>query len=448
MTELKENSEGFYFLSLSLENVRCFAGEQTLDLSDGNGRPVQWTVILGDNGTGKTTLLEILAKGIFVTDSFPNSLKGINASEANIKSGFAFNSTLVNAENSFINFEYQTELFGEGSFKGKTIPYELNSQAVWHPERVRAGDIIFDAGGFSITNSMFFSIAYSASRRLKSSSPFLYGNSLINEATNEKDELINAEEWLLQTDYIANKSSDIQENYKKRLMLIKEVLVSLLPDVSDIRITEPSEKSPNPRVEFQMPDGWLLLSQLSLGYQTMTAWIVDLAKRLFDFYPDSPNPIAEPAIVLIDELDLHLHPKWQRTIMSYLSERFVNTQFIVTAHSPLIVQAAENANIVVLKREADGVVIHQEHPDVQGWRVDQLLTSDLFDLKSARSPHYENLLEQQRQILRKSQLTADDQARLDTLKAEIGDLPTADTAEDIQAMDIIRRAAQLLKPSL
>jgi len=78
MTKVKETSEGFYFLSLSLENVRCFAAEQTLDLSDSNGRPAQWTVILGDNGTGKTTLLEILAKGIHVSDSFPNSLKRIN----------------------------------------------------------------------------------------------------------------------------------------------------------------------------------------------------------------------------------------------------------------------------------------------------------------------------------------------------------------------------------
>jgi DNA repair exonuclease SbcCD ATPase subunit len=60
MTKLKENSEGVYFLSLSLENVRCFATQQTLNLSDSNGRPAQWTVILGDNGTGKTTLLEIL----------------------------------------------------------------------------------------------------------------------------------------------------------------------------------------------------------------------------------------------------------------------------------------------------------------------------------------------------------------------------------------------------
>src|SRR5437660_5282880 len=50
-----------YFLSLSLENVRCFGPKQRLDLSDGNGKPAPWTIILGLNGTGKTTLLQLLA---------------------------------------------------------------------------------------------------------------------------------------------------------------------------------------------------------------------------------------------------------------------------------------------------------------------------------------------------------------------------------------------------
>jgi len=446
MTKLEKSSEGFYFLSLSLENVRCFGTEQTLSLSDGNGKPAQWTVILGDNGTGKTTLLEILAKGIHVTDSFQNSLRRINTSNSKILSGFAFNSTLDNANSHFLNFEYRTELSDKGS-QGRLISNEPNSQAkTWHPERIRPGDMSFQAGNFLITNSMFFSIAYSASRRLRNSSPFLDGNPVVNASINdEQGELVNAEKWLLDTDYIANKKSDIQANYQQRLNVIKNVLINLLPDVEDIRITVPNEKSPNPRVEFKLPDGWLLLSQISLGYQTMTSWIVDLAARLFNFYPHSPNPIAEPAIVLIDEIDLHLHPKWQRTIMSYLSERFVNTQFIVTAHSPLIVQAAENANIVVLKRESEGVVIHQQAQDVHGWRIDQLLTSDLFELKSARSPHYESLLEQRRQILSKAKLGEEDKTQLKALEAEIGDLPTAETAEDIQAMDIIRRAAQVLK---
>jgi predicted ATP-binding protein involved in virulence len=70
----------------------------------------------------------------------------------------------------------------------------------------------------------------------------------------------------------------------------------------------------------------------------MIAWTVDLASRLFASYPESQNPLAEPAVVLVDEVDLHLHPKWQRELRSHLTERFPGTQFVVTAHSPLVVQ--------------------------------------------------------------------------------------------------------------
>lgn len=416
MAETPSN-QGVYFLSLSVENVRCFAEKQTLDLSDGNGRPAQWTVILGDNGTGKSTLLDALTNskhGLRIEQSLARNVSVVPYVEFK----YAIGNGLKYSEVTFSDEQYRLKPPIKGSIDLTKPPYLKYKQALF---------------------------VYIASRRLEKKYKHDFGGSDVELPIDDPDNLINAEEWLLQTDYIANKPSEIQTSYQERLTIIKDTLIALLPDVSDIRISTPSEKSPNPRVEFKLPDGWLLLSQLSLGYQTMTAWMVDLAAQLFKHYPNSPNPIAEPAVVLIDEIDLHLHPKWQRTIMAYLSERFVNTQFIVTAHSPLIVQAAENANIVVLKREGDSVKIHQHPQDVKGWRIDQLLTSDLFDLPSARSSHYENLLTQRRQILSQAQLTAADQAKLTELESQIGELPTAETREDMDAMSIIRRAAELLK---
>ncbi len=177
----------------------------------------------------------------------------------------------------------------------------------------------------------------------------------------------------------------------------------------------------------------------------MVAWTVDLASRLFDRYPGSPDPIAEPAVVLVDEIDLHLHPNWQRKIMSYLSERFRNTQFIVTAHSPLMVQAATDANIAVLRREGDHVVIDQSIKAVRGWRVDQVLTSDLFGIESARPPEFDEFLTERKKLLTKGRLTKPDKKKLQELDARIGDLPAGETAKEMEAMDIIRRAAQRIK---
>ena len=68
-----------YFLDLTVENVRCFGERQTLDLSDGQGKPARWTIMLGDNGTGKTTLLQCLvgfrSENLFVYTANPGVLK-------------------------------------------------------------------------------------------------------------------------------------------------------------------------------------------------------------------------------------------------------------------------------------------------------------------------------------------------------------------------------------
>jgi predicted ATP-binding protein involved in virulence len=258
-------------------------------------------------------------------------------------------------------------------------------------------------------------------------------------------ELINAEEWLLQSDYAALTESPVQERARKRRDDVVEVLIHLLPDVLDIRFVAPTVEIAKPKVEVKTHYGWVSIADLSLGYRTLIAWIADLAYRLYQRYPDSPNPLAEPAVVLVDEIDLHLHPKWQRTLMSYLTERFPNTQFIVTAHSPLIVQAATDANIVLLRREGDHVVIDNDVEAIRGWRIDQVLTSDLFGLESARPPEFEELLKERNKILGKSKLTKADERRLKQLDATIGNLPAGETPEDAKAMEIIRRAAEVLK---
>ena len=240
--------------------------------------------------------------------------------------------------------------------------------------------------------------------------------------------LINAEEWLLQADYAA-KSLEGEDRTRaaKRRDRIREVLIRLLPDVSDLRFA-PSRTAPvRPTVQVQTPYGWVSIKEMSFGYRTLMTWMVDFASRLFERYPDSPDPLAEPAIALVDEIDLHLHPRWQRTLMQFLSDLFPNTQFIVSAHSPLVVQAATDANVVLLRREGDHVVIDNDVQAIKGWRVDQVLTSDLFGLESARPPQNDAALKERNRLLSKARLTAKDKTRLRELEAEIGSLPTGET---------------------
>jgi predicted ATP-binding protein involved in virulence len=172
--------------------------------------------------------------------------------------------------------------------------------------------------------------------------------------------------------------------------------------------------------------------QLGYGYQTLITWVADLASRMAERYPESKTPLAEPAVVLVDEIDLHLHPKWQRKLISFLTERFPNTQFIATAHSPLVVQAAAEANLAVLRREGDHVVIDNDLGGIRNLRVDQILTSDLFGLETARPPQIEALLRERQSLLAKPKQTAADKRRLEELEAQMGELPMGETAKEIE----------------
>jgi predicted ATP-binding protein involved in virulence len=131
--------------------------------------------------------------------------------------------------------------------------------------------------------------------------------------------------------------------------------------------------------------------------------------------------------------------------MAYLTRCFPNTQFIVTAHSPLIVQAAgEDANIALLRREGDHVLIDNNVETIRGWRIDQLLTSDLFGLPSARPPQLDALLERRKELLTKARLTAADKQELTELEEKIGPLPMGETAEEARAMALIEESIKLL----
>jgi predicted ATP-binding protein involved in virulence len=177
----------------------------------------------------------------------------------------------------------------------------------------------------------------------------------------------------------------------------------------------------------------------------MIAWVVDFASRMVERYPDSPDPLGEPAVVLVDEIDLHLHPKWQRELIGFLTERFPNTQFIVTAHSPLIVQSAPDANIALLKRVGDHVVIENNPETIRGWRIDQILTSDLFGLETARPPEMEKLLLRRKELLTKPKLTKANQKELERISDTLGPLPAGESFEQAKSMALIERSLELLE---
>lgn len=126
---------------------------------------------------------------------------------------------------------------------------------------------------------------------------------------------------------------------------------------------------------------------LSEGYRSIFVMVVDIVRELTPHYK---NLLDAEAIVLIDEIETHLHPRWKMQMMSSLRRALPNVQFIVTTHDPLCLRGMDDGEIVVLQKEHDGrVVALMDLPSVKGMRADQLLTSDYFGLSSTVDPQTE-----------------------------------------------------------
>lgn len=176
-------------------------------------------------------------------------------------------------------------------------------------------------------------------------------------------------------------------------------------------------------------------SALSDGYRSMLALGIDLMRWLLAAFPTSDDPLAERGVVLIDELDAHLHPRWQRRIGEWLLARFPRLQFIVVTHSPFLAQVRPEGNLL-LRRVEGRVVVQQGPTQASDWRIDQVLT-DLFDLSSARSVAFERRLEDLVDLRTKAKtraLDGADRTRAAQLEAWANDLPAALEDRDDQEL--------------
>ncbi|TGE24960.1 hypothetical protein E5K00_07100 [Hymenobacter aquaticus] len=432
-----------YFLSLSLENVRSFGEKQTISFAREDGRPAQWTIILGDNGVGKTTVLKALA-----------ALRPI-------KTGFSDEDHLMPAYMEMNVSRWKPiRHSGEGTTIMSCITHIGSKLAdVSHsvvgtysvmipsPEAQKRDKYIIHIPVVDSENAELKCYGYGAGRTTgtttlgASESP---AEDNCSSLFDDRADLLNPEEWFLQKMLSSYVNQGGAKSALVQIESVRQALLQVLPDVADIQIK--SNKQQQQQLELLTPYGWVRLRDMSLGYQTLVVWLTDFASKLFIRYPDSPNPLEMPAIVLIDEIDLHLHPSWQRKLIGFLSGIFKNTQFIATAHSPLVVQAAgdANANVVLLKREGDQTVVVQDLEDVRGWRIDQIMTSELFGLETARSRETEAKMVERAGLLSKARLTAAEKKRLQELTQELDQQPLGETPSEREVHDVLQQLRQKL----
>ncbi|MFK5923791.1 MAG: TIGR02646 family protein [Verrucomicrobiota bacterium] len=172
------------------------------------------------------------------------------------------------------------------------------------------------------------------------------------------------------------------------------------------------------------------LENLSAGYQTIVALACDIMAGV-------PGNVKDmqfvQGIVLIDELETHLHPRWKMRIVSRLRKAFPQMQFFTSTHDPLCLRGLRKGEVLVVKREPDSTLplaeqyeadqivrIENELPSPKKLRVDQLLTSNHFGLESTIDPDVDRKFTEYYQLLaRRDNLTSDENVRRNTLSSEL-----------------------------
>ncbi|MEM6867018.1 MAG: AAA family ATPase [Cyanobacteria bacterium P01_C01_bin.121] len=232
-----------------------------------------------------------------------------------------------------------------------------------------------------------------------------------------------ADWWLAQT-ALAAEGAPLA---RRHLEVLAEAVTSIIDTCSNVRAERETftyqdkqgkqSKRNSTTLLIDKSDTTLDVRQLSDGERGMLALVLDLARRLSQANPGLDDPLSQgKAVVLIDELDLHLHPRWQRTIVQKLTHTFPNCQFIATTHSPLVIGEVEPAGLTLLRQEGDRVSVIQG--GLQGFGLDSSWILEHLMGTDSRNPKVQAQINQIEDALEEGEL---DLARddLDVLRSMI-----------------------------
>lgn len=180
--------------------------------------------------------------------------------------------------------------------------------------------------------------------------------------------------WFRALEDVENEVRRDESEYRDRqLESVRKAIYSILGDEFDeLRV----RRKPQLRMTIKKNDTELIVDRLSDGEKSLLAMAGDLARRLAISQPSLPDPLQGSAVVLIDEIEQHLHPGWQRRVLPILTETFPNCQLIITTHSPQIVSQVQPDSIYLLEKVDNNTIV--KHPDSSFGRDSNRILEDLM----------------------------------------------------------------------
>ena len=222
----------------------------------------------------------------------------------------------------------------------------------------------------------------------------------------------------------------------KELSAVRDAISSMIDGVTDPHV----ELRPMRFVVSERLDGGpaekRTLDQLSGGFQAVLALAADLAWRMAQGNPHRQNPLESEAVVLIDEIELHLHPSWQQRILDDLVRTFPNAQFIVSTHSPQVLTTVSPEHIVSLHREDGRIVAGQASAATYGAEAGYVLSTVMGVDERPRDNDFVKQLEEYTRLIGRNQGESEEAI---SFRRRLENLSPSDPALDRADIEIRRR---------
>jgi uncharacterized protein (TIGR02646 family) len=335
---------------------------------------VGWKVLLGENAVGKSTVLQALALALVGKKEAVRTLHNLQLTPADLlrrnQAQGSIRLTLSGEPGAIeVRFDKNSLEFSRGESGANTLVRAYGATRLLPPRQK----------GKPSTNRQLHDI---------------------KNLFDPYARLTDADAWLGETEQTS------EESFLSACLTLKD----LLAIDEDIRREDG-------RLMIDVGSGPVSLERLSSGYRASLALAIDLMRAM----PNLHDKREATGIVMIDEIDAHLHPRWKMDIVRRLRTAFPGIQFIATTHEPLCLRGLRDGEVAVMRRNSDAISVLEDLPSPEGLRVDQLLISPFFGLDSTVDPALDDLLKRYYRLLATpdSKLTPEQRDELAKIKAQL-----------------------------
>lgn len=376
-----------YINAIRVENFRCFIETDITLRNPDNSPDLKFSninLLLGNNGSGKSSILKALALGILAPVLERSSglvlyrmVRNTGAPKDIVDDAVvSVNLQLHDQDCEESRSSDSRTLDMTSTIRKKGSLEELRSET---PEELIPDDVFDD------NSPSFLVVGYGVTRRVEETSNYNF-----KEQTRIRRLRYSRVAGLFETNYgliplqswLPQMSTENPGRYTQVVHLIDR----LTPDDMGFEGEYIDDE-----YYFEFRGGKVPFGALSDGYRHFIGWIADLLYHICMGCPSGAKLVENRGVVLVDEIDLLLHPEWQRSVINSLSEHLPKLQFVFTTHSPIVASSVQSTNIFVMENDNEGAAkVVQYDENVYGRTSEQVLLSSYFGLATSRPESFIN----------------------------------------------------------